>query len=644
MARGGLHVDRASELLLSLEHGGSWMTAARLSSELGCSVRTVKTIVRQLNQDYPGILESSSKGYRIGDPTAVESALAPLSSSCDTTAVPQTATERRTRILCQLLMRRHEVSVDELARDLCISPTTLDHEIQAINTDLADGGVSLRIQAGKLSAEGDEADKRRAAIDLLFCETHDFFNQLELVSGYFPDIDIKGLRTLIDDSLHRAGFYINGFSLSNLILHLAIALERCVNGFAGAASARTDSPDITEEVRSVTEDIFSSIEAQYGVALSSPDRHSFALLLSTGLCDSDRLASGLISNEGTRRLIEHVKARVMAEYSIDLNDGEFAVRFALHVENLIARSEQGVVLRNPQLGTIKNAYPYVYEIAVFIAEVIHSETSVQVSEDEIALIALHVGCFIEEQAARGKRLRAFVVSPRYNALGQSLVERLETSFADDLLIEGAIEEPDDLRTCGQVDLIITTQELMGRFGAPVVRISPYIGEIDRALIRERIDSIRTTARKRAMERNLYAFFRSDLFYIDTGFTCERDVIEFMGPALERGGFAFPGFTESLFARERVSSSAYRDIALPHPIDMDAARTAVAVSLHPRAIMWNGSPVHAVFMLAVAKKDRLFYREVFEFVAHVLNEPDGVIAVSRARTFEEFVETLLSYYR
>ena len=201
-------MDRTSELLTALEHDGSWMTAARLASELDCSARTVKTIVRHLNQEHSGIVESGSKGYRIGDPLAVERILAAAVPSSKVSTIPQTAAERRTRILCQLLMRRHEVDVDELARDLCISPTTLDHEIQAINADLSDGGVSLHVQAGKLYAAGDEVDKRRVTSDLIFCETHDFFNQLELVSGYFPDIDVKALRALIDDRLHRGGFYI----------------------------------------------------------------------------------------------------------------------------------------------------------------------------------------------------------------------------------------------------------------------------------------------------------------------------------------------------------------------------------------------------------------------------------------------------
>ncbi|MBM6942863.1 helix-turn-helix domain-containing protein [Collinsella intestinalis] len=121
--------------------------------------------------------------------------------------------------------------MDELAQELCISLTTLENEIQAINADLSASDVALRTRAGQLFVAGEESAKKRVISDLLFGETRDFFNQLELVNVYFPDIDIKELRAAIDERLKREGFFINGYSLSNLILHIAIALERCLNRF-----------------------------------------------------------------------------------------------------------------------------------------------------------------------------------------------------------------------------------------------------------------------------------------------------------------------------------------------------------------------------------------------------------------------------
>ncbi len=633
--------DRARKLVMLLEQSGTWTTAASLASSLGCSARTVKTTVAQLNESHPGIVVSSSHGYRLGDADAVEDLLSSATTRVE--GVPQTAQERRTRILCQLLMRHNELSVEDLAQELCISLTTLENEIQAINADLSASDVALRTRGGQLFVAGDEAAKKRVISDLLFGETRDFFNQLELVNVYFPDIDIKELRAAIDERLKREGFFINGYSLSNLILHIAIALERCLNGFPAADSGFPVQGSISTEVDRVTEDILGGIEEKYQVSFSAADRRSLKLILSTCLVDVDSLEDARPQNSQVARLLDHIRARVSSEYAVDLSDGEFGVRFSLHLENLLARGESDVVLRNPQFDLIKNAYPYVYEIAVFIAEIIQSDTGLMVSEDEIAFIALHVGCFIEEQASRGNKLRAFVVSPRYNARSTSLAELLSDYFAQDLCIDAVVEEPDEIRNASQVDIIISTQELRGRFAAPVVKVSPFLGEVDRALIRTRIDAIRAAARRRAMERNLYAFFRSDLFFIDTPFKDEHDVIEAMGGTLVEREFAFPDFKERLYAREAISSSVYRDIALPHPIDMDGIKTAVAVSLHPDPISWMGSPVHAVFMLCVTREDRSFFREVFEFVAHVLNEPTSVQTVSRARTFEEFVEMLLRYY-
>lgn len=632
--------NRPRKLVLHLERSGTWKTAAALAALLGCSARTVKTTVAQLNEAYPGIIVSGPHGYRLGDTGAVD---ALLNDEPARSGVPQTAQERRTQILCKLLMRHSELDVGELADELCISLATLDNEVQAINADLAPHGVSLRTRAGHLYVSGDEAAKKRVVSDLLFGETRDFFNQLELVNAYFPDVDIKGLRSEIDGRLKRAGFFINGYSLSNLILHLSIALERCLNGFGAGDAPHAEDIALPAEVKGVADQILDSIEHTYGIAFSESDRVSLILILSTCLINTDEAAATCRSSDAVAQLVERIRARVGAEYAIDLSDGEFGTRFALHLENVLARSEHDVVLRNPQLGSIKNTYPYVYEIAVFIAEIIQSEAHLMVSEDEIAFIALHIGCFIEEQGQRGNRLRAIVVGPRYHPSGASLTERLDECFSQDLIVEATVEGPDEIKSTCQADIIISTQELRGRFSAPVVRVSPFLGEVDRALIRSRIDVIRQEARRRAMERNLYTFFRRDLFFVDTGFSSERDAIETMGDALIYGEFAFPNFKDCLYAREAISSSAYRDIALPHPIDMDAIQTAVAVSLHPEPISWMGGPVHAVFMLCVTREDRSFFREVFEFVAHVLNDPTSVRTVSRARTFDEFVETLLRYY-
>ncbi|WP_206383539.1 hypothetical protein [Collinsella sp. An268] len=106
---------------------------------------------------------------------------------------------------------------------------------------------------------------------------------------YFPDIDIKELRAAIDERLKREGFFINGYSLSNLILHIAIALERCLNRFPAFDSGYPVAGQTTSEVDRVTEDILGAIEENYLVTFSEADRRSLKLILSTCLVDVDSL-------------------------------------------------------------------------------------------------------------------------------------------------------------------------------------------------------------------------------------------------------------------------------------------------------------------------------------------------------------------
>ena len=447
--------------------------------------------------------------------------------------------------------------------------------------------------------------------------------------------------------MKREGFFINGYSLSNLILHIAIALERCLNGFPACGQRVSGGrAQTSSEVDRVTEDILGGIEEKYLVSFSAADRRSLKLILSTCLVDVDSLEDARPQNSQVARLLDHIRARVSSEYAVDLSDGEFGVRFSLHLENLLARGESDVVLRNPQFDLIKNAYPYVYEIAVFIAEIIQSDTGLMVSEDEIAFIALHVGCFIEEQGSRGNKLRALVVTP---ALQRA--ERLARRAPERLLRAGPLHRRggggarrDPLRRA-RSDIIISTQELREDGSRrPWSRSRRFWA---RWTGRSSARASTRSARRRAAARwsaTSTRSFRSDLFFIGTPFQGRAGRDRGDGRRASWSASSRSPTSRSASTRARRSARACTATSpCRTPSTWMGSRRRWRSRCTPSRSSWMGSPVHAVFMLCVTREDRSFFREVFEFVAHVLNEPTSVQTVSRARTFEEFVETLLRYY-
>ena len=116
----------------------------------------------------------------------------------------------------------------------------------------------------------------------------------------------------------------------------------------------------------------------------------------------------------------------------------------------------------------------------------------------------------------------------------------------------------------------------------------------------------------------------------------------MSESLIAGGYAFADFSVRLLERERMASSVYGDIAMPHPVDMDACRTAVSVALFPRGIVWNGSTVYLVVMLAIRREDRAFFHDIFEHIATILATHGSARTIARAQDYEAFIEALLSY--
>ena len=669
--------ERGRQIVRILERTDTWTTAAALADELGCSPRTVKSDVAALNRASEGLVEASGRGYRLANLAAAEGLLAP-EAACGP-EVPQNAEERKRQILFDLLMRRRAVSAEDLAERLCISLSTLDNELVPIKRELAGYGLVLCQRAGSLFVDGSDANEKKLVNQLIFDETKGFFTQLDVINRYFPQFDLRALQADIDRCLRDAGYYINGYALSNLILHVAIFAERAMNGFSpspGAAhetdrdedaqSTRGASGRVDEDARGiwvaglgavagtgrttcaggtlghVVRDVRAVVERACGIVVGPADTEALALMLSANLTHPGEAMPDDPAWRSTLSLFGTIERRVREEFGLDLSDREFQVRFSLHLANLLARARQGSQLRNSQLHAIKDGYPFIYDVAVFVADEVCAATGVQANEDEIAYIALHLGCLAEEQRACADKLHAVFVCLRHNANDAARIEAFSRELDGSVVIDGVVGSPDALEDASGIDLLVSNVPVAPDFPVPVVSVTPFLGQRDAQAVSERARTILRGRRRANLERGMRTFFREDLFAIEPAAEDWRDVMLAMSEELVRRGFAFEDFPVRLLERERMAPSVYGDIAMPHPVDMDARQTAVSVALFPRGLSWGGTTVYLVVMLAIRRDDRGFFRDIFEHIASVLNNPGAVRVIARARSFEEFTEALLSY--
>ena len=633
------------ELLTYLGSQDTWVTSFGLSAALNISIRTVKSCIADLNAEHGDLIESSHKGFRIRNRDFLSEVIKDYEADCDT---PQTADDRRKYILKKLLLEIDRYDFDTLANELCISPVTLQNELPRLRTLLTEYELILHVKNNNIYIEGPEFNKKKIISRLIYDDTQGSFLSIKLMQAYLPNFDLKEVKDIIIETLRTHHYFMDDFSLLNFVLHIAITMERKLA--QGNISSKPDNQQettITQHIRGIVDEVTSKVTAKFGIAFDESDRYNFSLLIMT------RVISDAINKENTERLNEIVgedivriislmQVKIKENYNISITNDDFTVRFSLHIKNLLIRLQNNIILRNPQMMDIKNSYPFIYDVSVFITNIITQETGYEISEDEISYIALHIGVLIEERKVIKSEVRAVLVCPQYFNSYVKLMKRLMKTFQNNILLSGVVSSEDELENYSDYDLIVATIPLTAYPGKPYVVISSFLNNKDILNISNKIETILIERTKAKVKSKLKVMIKEELFFVNQNFKSQQDVITTLSDALYQQGYVNIDFKDQLFEREKVSSSAYLNIAMPHPLEMSALKSAIAISIHPNAIDWNTSKVNIVFLLAINIVDRLFFKDIFDFVTDVISEDKKLRTLLDVKTYDEFIETLVSY--
>lgn len=76
------------------------------------------------------------------------------------------------------------------------------------------------------------------------------------------------------------------------------------------------------------------------------------------------------------------------------------------------------------------------------------------------------------------------------------------------------------------------------------------------------------------------------------------------------------------------------------MELNAKRTMCCVLLIPKGILWDDEKIYIVLMIAVQKKDRNEFMELYEAILHSLDSPDKIQQLLHSHTFDDFVKHLM----
>ena len=623
------------ELIRTLKQAGSPMTSSSLANRLNVSPRSVKSYIQDINLLLPDTVVSSHKGYVIDQKKADEL----LSES--KSAIPQTAEERVSYIINNLIKRGFINSFD-LCDEMFIAYSTLKADLVDVRKTLQKADLQLINQNDTLAVTGLEKNKRKLLSSLLYSESRNNFVNYEKMSSSFEGIDVMFIKNTIQEQFEKHRFFINDYSLENLILHSSITIDRIRNGYSA-----TDTGTVPSVVRSheydLAHDIINRFEKKFNVHFNEIEVAEFTMLI---LSRASNLDYETITVDNVRhyvgeniyQLADSIIRDFGSYFYIDLSQPEFFVRFCLHIKNLLVRSSSGYFSKNPLTESIKQNCPLIYDAAVNSAQLIREKTGINLNDDEIAYIAFHIGGALELQSSLSNKLSAVIFCPGYYNLNNRLSDTISRRFSDDLVVTSILTQEEELDKV-QSDLIISTMPSDRKVSVPFVEVSPIIKEADLELVRNKVDEIRRNKKQNVFRERLSQLIKDELFEVCDKPFSKEETIHQMAEQLKQLGYVGDVFESDVLERDAISSVAFDAFAIPHAMKMHEKKTGMNIRICKTPVDWDENEVRLVMMLCFNRNERYLFNELCEPISMILIDPDNFNDVIKAESAEEFIRIL-----
>lgn len=614
------------------------VTANILSKALNLSIRTIKSYIAELNMNYPSLISSSNRGYVI-DKVKANSLLQYKDD------IPQDYESRCIYIIKKTLLEKQDyIDIFDLCEELFISYSTLKKDIYKMNTSFANFKITFSSENNKLHVGGSEQNKRKLISHVMSEEVSGNFLNLTLLQESFPDYDLDDACTLIKDICKQHHYYLNDFSCVNFILHVTIMVSRINHG--NHIINNNELIQVTNKNdEKIAKELCLALEQVFNVSFNSSEILEIYILFKNNanyINDENENVSLLVSDE-IIQITKNIIKNVDEHFFINLDSDNFITPFMLHLKNLKNRLIKNNLLKNPMLDSIKISCPTIYDISTFIAYQLTLSFHENVNEDEIAFIALHVGTEIERQKKEETKVSCLLLCPEYLNITSTLHKKIMMDFGDQLTIQKSISFENEILG-NNFDLLITTVPVLESTNYFTVLLPPFPMSYEKNKILDAIIRIENTKKSQILTNNLNFYFNEKLFYSMNEDISKSAVINELAERMINLGYVEENFKEEIWKRETASSTAFMNIAIPHPMKMSAYKTSIGVVISHKGIDWgNQHFVNVVFMIAFNKIDNKHFHALYESLVLLFNEPIVISEIKKCKNFNDFKNIVIKNY-
>lgn len=641
--------NRMRTILRELYTSPSPLTSEEIAAVVNVSSRTVRNDMKEMNdiltQHGASILAKRGTGYKLNvmDEDAFRRFL--LQQTAKNGPVdkhlPDTPEERTSYFIKRLLLTDDYVRLEDLADELYISLSTVKNCLRNVKSILNRYHISIESRPNYgIKLKGSELNIRFCMSEYLYNRQDNAAEILEDKISILPKDDMDKIKSIIIDQVNQYSLKLSDISLNNLLVHIAIACKRIRQKSYVSLQSKEISEISKQKEYRVAAGIVREVEKYMNVTFSKNEVAYIAIhLLGSKVLSDINIREqdiGELIDEDIYQLTEKIMKEIEKRMGLEIKkDKELFMGLCLHLKPAINRYRFNMNVRNPILEDIKAKYPIAFEGGVIAGIVIKEEMGIEIDENEIGYIALHLGAAIERQKLNRKPKRCLIVCATGLGSAKLLHYKLKTQFGSKLEVVGTTEYYKlNQKTFDAIDFIISTIPIKNQsIPIPVIQVKTILQNQDIKKLEELIFD---------KEASLN-YVKEELIFLRQSFETKEQVLNFLGKQLLKRNYIDESFMELVLKREDLAPTSFGNlVAIPHPLVPQSKQTFVAICTLDKPIEWGDKKVQLVCLLSLKKNEQKDLQKLYKTLINIMGDINHVIKLLKISSTQEFIQTIKQF--
>lgn len=590
------------------------VSGENLASIIQMSTRTVRTIIKRINEDIVGAnILSGSFGYQleIQDPESFLTYLQQDDASQDENS-------RFQYLLKRFIDSDDYIKIDDLCDELYLSRTQLKQSLKTLRQFLQDYDVEILTKSHYgMYLQGSELNIRRAIAHF---------------DMYQKDLKIyQQIQNIVTSCIVNADYVMSDDILENLVSHLYIAYIRV----SKHEYALIDKKWIESIQQEKEYNLACGIMSLMAQILYMEYREEEVAYLTMHLCGKNcQQNSHLYIDQSLLDIVNMILETLEKESQIPLTkDLNLQLALSLHMIPLIKRIKYQTYMKNPLLLDVKRNLIVAYELAIKASQMINQHYQCVLPEDEIAYFALHINLSLEQSRIHVHKKNILLIC----SSGVGSARLLEYFFKEHFqsyiqkLTVCSLQELSN-QNIHNYDCIFTTVPINQSIDIPIFSINKIMSITDKVKIQQNLQQLH--------QKDISEYFPESLFFQYNHFSSQEEAIHEIIQQCHKYEQLPDDFEKLVLEREELATTEFNDlVAFPHSHKPVSSKTFVSVTLLKKPLLWKNHKIRIILLSSIENQVIKELDEFYKVISTFLSDQSLQWKLLQQPTYENFIDLL-----